>query len=386
MSKQSSQKSKKKPQDSICEATVRYEKWLSQYVNLEKSQLKHKYVEMMDDPFSFLRATFYRWVQLWDHHAANLHDAPKVLGVGDLHLENFGTWRDVEGRLVWGVNDFDEAALMPFTVDLVRLCASAIIAISNTDALAASREKACEVILDGYASTMLAYVKTGPNTAKPIVLAENNPWLLEIASAQLKDPESFWSKLIALPKIENKNVPKDVVAHIDELMPYAAPEPISWKNRVAGLGSLGRPRYLALSTWNGGHVAREAKALAPTTWHWQTETEDPELTFYREILERAVRSPDPFVSQRQNWIIRRLAPDCVKIRLEKLPKEYEYDLLRAMGRETANIHLGSPRSAPAIIEYLKKQPKDWLINAGATMAEATVRDFDEWCADHKCKA
>jgi len=32
-----------------------------------------------------------------------------VLAVGDLHVENFGTWRDAEGRLIWGVNDFDES-------------------------------------------------------------------------------------------------------------------------------------------------------------------------------------------------------------------------------------------------------------------------------------
>jgi hypothetical protein len=38
--------------------------------------------------------------------------APVVTGVGDLHVENFGTWRDADARLVWGVNDFDEAAVM----------------------------------------------------------------------------------------------------------------------------------------------------------------------------------------------------------------------------------------------------------------------------------
>jgi len=38
--------------------------------------------------------------------------------------KNFGTWRDGDGRLVWGVNDFDEAAVMPYPLDLVRLAAS----------------------------------------------------------------------------------------------------------------------------------------------------------------------------------------------------------------------------------------------------------------------
>ena len=52
---------------------------------------------------------------------------PKVLAVGDLHIENFGTWRDSEGRLVWGVNDFDETWRLPYTQDLVRLTTSTLI-------------------------------------------------------------------------------------------------------------------------------------------------------------------------------------------------------------------------------------------------------------------
>ena len=54
-----------------------------------------------------------------------------MLGVGDLHVENFGTWRDAEGRLIWGINDFDEACPMPYTIDLVRLAASADLAIKR---------------------------------------------------------------------------------------------------------------------------------------------------------------------------------------------------------------------------------------------------------------
>ena len=48
-----------------------------------------------------------------------------MLAVGDLHVENFGTWRDADGRLCWGINDFDEADRLPYTNDLVRLAASA---------------------------------------------------------------------------------------------------------------------------------------------------------------------------------------------------------------------------------------------------------------------
>jgi len=47
-----------------------------------------------------------------------------VLAVGDLDLENFGTWCDSLGRLAWGINDFDEAFPLPYTHDLVRLPAT----------------------------------------------------------------------------------------------------------------------------------------------------------------------------------------------------------------------------------------------------------------------
>jgi uncharacterized protein (DUF2252 family) len=65
---------------------------------------------MAQAPFSFLRAAFYRWLQVFPETCPDLAEAPVLLAVGDLHIENFGTWRDVDGRLVWGVNDFDEAS------------------------------------------------------------------------------------------------------------------------------------------------------------------------------------------------------------------------------------------------------------------------------------
>ena len=82
-----------------------------------------------------------RWAQWWPavcdelehdgHPGQDLGKAPQVLGIGDLHVENFGTWRDAESRLVWGINDFDEACCLPYTHDLVRLAASGRFAIQE---------------------------------------------------------------------------------------------------------------------------------------------------------------------------------------------------------------------------------------------------------------
>ena len=112
----------------IREATRSYETWLGRRTKIVRPDLRLKHARMAESPFNFLRATFYRWIQLWPTVCPTIVDAPVVLAVGDLHLENFGTWRDVEGRLIWGLNDVDEACRLPYTNDLVRLATSAILA------------------------------------------------------------------------------------------------------------------------------------------------------------------------------------------------------------------------------------------------------------------
>src|SRR5262245_7406379 len=134
----------------IVAATIDYEDWLSHQVDLIEADLLLKHRQMKSSLFAFLRATFYRWGPLWRETCPDLVETPRVLAVGDLHVENFGTWLDKEGRLVWGVNDFDEAARMPYAVDLVRLVTSAILAQSENK-LAIDATGAATAVLDGYA-------------------------------------------------------------------------------------------------------------------------------------------------------------------------------------------------------------------------------------------
>src|SRR4029077_21024276 len=109
-------------------STRAYESWLRERCSIVTSDLRLKHRRLIESPFVFLRGTFYRWMQLWPRVCVELARAPCVLAIGDLHIENFGTWRDVEGRLVWGVNDVDEAYELPYTLDLVRLATSALLA------------------------------------------------------------------------------------------------------------------------------------------------------------------------------------------------------------------------------------------------------------------
>src|SRR5215831_9279478 len=178
----------------IDRATQRYEQWLGQRMPLVSRDVRLKHTLMKRDEFSFLRATFYRWMQLWPDVCDRLDMAPAVLAVGDLHLENFGTWRDKEGRLIWGINDFDEAFTLPYTNDLVRLAVSAKLAFEG-DQLDLKPKDACDAILTGYMEGL-------HSGGQPFVLSERHPWLRDIATNSLRDPARFWQKLKAFPLVK----------------------------------------------------------------------------------------------------------------------------------------------------------------------------------------
>lgn len=354
---------------SITKATAHYEAWLGAELPLIRRDLALKHARMTEDAFQFFRATYYRWAERWPRELPELARAPSVLAVGDLHVENFGTWRDAEGRLVWGVNDFDETWSLPFTHDLVRLATSVLLA--NADhRLQVGKREATKMILAGYRDGLV-------QGGRPVVLEDVHPQLRAMAVARLHDPYPFWSKLYAFPA--STAVPGPVRSALRR----ALPDPrLKYRvvHRIAGLGSLGRPRFVALADWQGGHVAREAKALATSACHWAACRGGRAQPRYDTILANAVRAADPFVAVRGRWLVRRLAPDCSRIDLTSLPKRVDADLLLgAMGWETANIHLGSGNRA-ALRRTLARLPRRWLLEAAHHMAHVVRADWQEWRA------
>ena len=353
----------------IVKANQKYEAWLHERIPLLQEDLDHKHALMRDAPFPFLRATFYRWSQTWPEVSPKSAAAPLVLGVGDLHVENFGTWRDVEGRLVWGINDFDEACWLPYTCDLVRLATSAHFAIAGDHLKMITPGKASKAVLDGYRAAL----KAG---GRVFVLAEHHPVLRTMAVERLKQPELFWEKMLA-----NKTLTGKIPSAARKSMKKMMPDPkLKFRvvHRVAGLGSLGRLRYVALADWHGGSVAREAKELTTSAWLWARSAKPKAKIFYQEILDRSIRCCDPFAKLCGRWMLRRLAPDCSRIELASLPETHDaVKLLFAMGWETANVHLGSVK-ASVLIRDLAKRESGWLHRAAEEMFESTARDWQEW--------
>jgi len=352
----------------IMEATRSYERWLASHTQVVKPDLNRKHQLMAAAPFPFLRATYYRWAQLFPEVCKQSAKAPRVLAVGDLHIENFGTWRDLEGRLAWGVNDFDEASALPYTNDLIRIATSAAFA-ARAEHIYLPAKRACEALVTGYMESM----KTGGMT---FVLAEKHGWLKRIAFQQLKSPILYWQKLGSWPTIAAAKVPNAALKALKSLL-HDSKAPIRIVLRQAGLGSRGHQRYVALQNHCGGLIAREAKALVPTAASW-AQNKSSSIR-YSEILKKAVRVPDPFLRVEGSWVVRRLAPDCTKIEMVDLPDQRnEERLLYCMGWETANIHLGTKGARADILKDLRKRKAGWLFKSARTMGDAMLNDWKDW--------
>ncbi len=95
-------------------------------IEADPRAFRRKFRKMAADPFAFYRGSaclFYADVAELDDRWADERTS-RVWIQGDLHAENYGTYMDADGILVFDVNDFDEAYLGHFTWDLQRMAAS----------------------------------------------------------------------------------------------------------------------------------------------------------------------------------------------------------------------------------------------------------------------
>ena len=353
----------------ILQATRSYEQWMRRCTTIVESDLRLKHAQMRGDLFLFLRGTYYCWAQLWPEICADLCTAPRVLSSADLHVNSFGTWRDSEGRLAWGVDDFDESYPLPYTHDLVRLAASLKIVIDSKD-LTIKFKDGCEILLTSYRNA----IKNGGN---PIVLAENEQHLEKLGIEAIKPPRNFWEKLNRRPSV-NHGLPDDAERVLAATLPA---QNLNYKvvRRRAGMGSLGQEHFVVIAGWNGGCVAREAKAMVPSAWIWLEGNGRRGPSYYQQTIESAVRSHDPYQKIVGRWLIRRLSPDSNPVDITKLPAERdEGTLVQAMGAEAANVHLGSKRQAGNILKDLRQRKSKWLFSSAKKMAKAIETEWRDY--------
>ena len=109
-------------------------------MSADPDAFRNKFRKMAASPFTFYRGSaclFYADMDKREDRWANDRTG-RIWIQGDLHAENFGTYMDGDGVLIFDVNDFDEAYLGHFTWDLQRMVASVALlgwtkAISDED-------------------------------------------------------------------------------------------------------------------------------------------------------------------------------------------------------------------------------------------------------------
>lgn len=346
---------------SLLHCNTAYERWLATQCDVVASDLKHKHERMEQDAFVFLRATFFRWAETICDICPECAASPPVLAVGDIHVENYGVWRDGEGRLVWGINDFDEATVMPYALDLVRLTVSAWL----SPGMHLSLRRIAEAILLGYERGLLG--------AHAVVLDQHDVWMRARVMCTAKGRENFWRDL-AISKTA-ANPPDAARAILESAMPEGA-KSLRIVRRRKGGGSLGKPRFALISAWQGGEVVREAKALTPSAWNWaRGESKAPSRLL--ELARGPARAFDPFQDARGGYIVRRLAPDSVKIEFEDTMRyRLKSRILAMMGQDLASVHAGAKTAA--IRKDLNARSGSWLMNAARRAADAVHKDYETW--------
>jgi uncharacterized protein (DUF2252 family) len=125
---------------------------------LDPAAFRRKFRKMAGSSFAFYRGSaclFYSDVARQEDPFLDERTS-RVWIHGDLHAENFGTYMNSEGILVFNVNDFDEAYVGPFTWDLKRFAAS-IALIGYTKALS---DGTIEALVGEYSDAYLAELRS----------------------------------------------------------------------------------------------------------------------------------------------------------------------------------------------------------------------------------
>ncbi|WP_395397469.1 DUF2252 family protein [Novosphingobium sp. BL-8A] len=341
---------------SIAVSLNQFESWMRDKLGDEivESDLDEKHRKMRKGPFPFLRATYWRWAEGILEVCPELADAPTVLAIGDTHLENFGTWRDAEGRLVWGANDFDEAANMPYALDLVRLGASALLA--RPAEVGAS--ELCDALVEGYID--------GLDEPKPVVLEKDYAWLRSALVLSESERADFWGKFDR----DDEPIP----VRFAHALGQALPKDVGHLRRFArssGTGSLGKPRFVANASWQGGPVLREAKAVLQSSW---CRAHDPaaDAILAGVIADGPFRARDPHYAVLDGVVVRRLSPNSRKIEAKDASETLlSSRMVKLMGKEVANCHGTDPGRLNAVREDLGRRGRGWL-KAAAEKAASWV--------------
>jgi uncharacterized protein (DUF2252 family) len=115
--------------------------------------LKVKYKRMSENAFRFFRGSCHLFYE--DLGKRNsFPESPGCWITGDLHIENFGSYKGDNGLVYFDVNDFNEAVLAPVTWEIARMVTSIFVAFDDLQIDRAETEKVVSLFLNTYSSVL----------------------------------------------------------------------------------------------------------------------------------------------------------------------------------------------------------------------------------------
>jgi uncharacterized protein (DUF2252 family) len=289
------------PQDGAEEVVARIVRY---HDGREPERLAIKYRAMRRDAFTFFRGTAHLFWEDWAADAeatAALDEAPLAWACGDLHLENFGTYRGDNRLAYFDLNDFDEAALAPALRDPARLITSVHLASETLGISRSDTTDLCNGYVDAYAATLAGgkarWVERATATG---MVKELLRGLKARTRANLLDLRTVFDgkrrrlrvdgrRALTLPRTHRTDVLGCLhdFAREHELPKFYKVLDIA--RRVAGTGSLGVGRFVVLVEGHGspdGNVLLDLKEAIPSTLAMHISTPQPA---WRSEAERVLR-------------------------------------------------------------------------------------------------
>lgn len=328
--------------------------------------VKLKYEAMAENPFRFFRGTCHLFYE--DLAAAKpLPLSPLAWICGDLHLENFGSYRGDNKLVYFDLNDFDEGVLAPASYEVVRMVTSIFIAFENLKIGPEKAGKMAALYLKAYSAALSGGKATSidPRTARGIVCDFLRSAAKTGYKELLKKRTVSKKKHIMLSLRDerhfklDKKLRAELKSHIHEWISTSSDGPYNYKVisavfRLAGTGSIGVKRYLFLlkSTNTKNHYLlldmKQARpsSVAPYDPVQQLQWEH-EAARVIGIQRRMQHVPAALLSttifRGEPFIIQELQPvkDSIKFKLLKDNYRDMYQVISDMGTLTASAQLRS---------------------------------------------
>jgi uncharacterized protein (DUF2252 family) len=217
-----------------------------------------KYDAMVESLFRFYRGTNH----IFYEDLSNLVDipaSPVSLICGDLHLENFGSFKGENRQVYFDLNDFDEALIAPAIWEIYRMVTSIFVAFETLDIEGKKARHMAELFLKTYSESLqkgkVDYIEpvTAQGIVKDFLLTVSKRKQKDILSKKTTGNKDKLEILLDDPRhIELKKPDKfELMAHFTEWLKNDGSTPYNYKVidvvfRIAGTGSLGTKRYAIL--------------------------------------------------------------------------------------------------------------------------------------------